>query len=1086
MDSPKSFFALSLTLLLLNYTCNATSEIEKLQSLELMKVPSGNNHQSERQNIVTEKLFRDRSQNREHKALPIINGEIYDLKGSDSFDTGKRRIRNVRKRQFKGSNLTSHSRRSRTEEGAEGSSVQYVKAVKIPEHMRETFARKNQDEPTDQKVAESYETPSREPRNRRFMNNQWRRNYRATAGNNYRESSMRIFQSEFGRGVALDDIESFPRTYDTENSYQEHRLSDSYNGRRLRKPQRRQIVNSHKDKKYEAQEDTFIPSVEITTFRPRRKTTTARPTSKVRRKTKPFQPTPPHHERTSHKSSEYRKHSVTPAFNPNLLHAADSITYKSDELLIHESSQERRNSEKIAEAFAKIALLNSNQNAGPIERNNPQPKRDIPTSITYSAPHSIYNGNNKHQDYFYEGNPNSKFDIIPLKPIIISNEGHPVTMPEEFAPPTRSHVIKQNRRERIRFREPFEKTSMKEKDEYNPGIRYAEEIIFSEEKFHAEDKQPSLRDQRPYFREPRSEEKITIHYTKEPEIMKLSPKLRKTYSNEIASELSHQSNPKKKFPVSSQRQRSRQQTDEVKVPETNYFRIPPPLRPEVNEKAHEDVSSGVTENRSNAYFNDASNGPVPTPSAGMYTGPPMDNEPIFQDPRTHPEEFLYYNALEDEIRRSKFLTDSIRTVSSDSFGDIIKETLTKEKSSAHNKNSTPKPSSKKEIEESNEISRLLRTPRPRRKNQVKNLTSNRKPTNPTTRAEIGRIDPNYNFDGYETPMTKHSSAEFWKEYNVRDYVPSSPLTEPKPIPTIKSRQPISLTRRPAVAPESSEDIENSLEEEHNYNYFFNTGYKDDAKIRQPTTSFDQNHNWNPEQHVMSEDDVFSALEWQNERQKVIPREYVDPQDHREFIQSAYKKVRPQQQYFEQGAISDYSRIFQENMGNFNWFQPVDIPSNDDPHHHLRHSRPSKKPQFKSSYEYDPLVFTSMPHFAYSSRSGVPLESFSPTPDPLSFHRTVTEDDSERESRSQKNKKKPEFTPPVTFQDLAATPSLFQAFTTTEGDNDSKNFAPTQAALKMRPGSSGPVKANFPTYGYNIDPFFDGFPGFGFFDSKGEN
>ena len=49
----------------------------------------------------------------------------------------------------------------------------------------------------------------------------------------------------------------------------------------------------------------------------------------------------------------------------------------------------------------------------------------------------------------------------------------------------------------------------------------------------------------------------------------------------------------------------------------------------------------------------------------------IDNRPIFQDPRTHPDEIMYYNALEDEIRRSKFLTESVRLVSSDSFRDLI-------------------------------------------------------------------------------------------------------------------------------------------------------------------------------------------------------------------------------------------------------------------------------------------------------------------------------------------------------------------------------------------------------------------------------
>ena len=88
-----------------------------------------------------------------------------------------------------------------------------------------------------------------------------------------------------------------------------------------------------------------------------------------------------------------------------------------------------------------------------------------------------------------------------------------------------------------------------------------------------------------------------------------------------------------------------------------------------------------------------------------------DRRPIFQDPRTHPDEIMYYNALEDEIRRSKFLTESVRLVSSDSFRDIIhaslnkgnkKSVLPKTSSANKNKTSRPNPPDRDHIE-SNEI-----------------------------------------------------------------------------------------------------------------------------------------------------------------------------------------------------------------------------------------------------------------------------------------------------------------------------------------------------------------------------------------------
>lgn len=57
--------------------------------------------------------------------------------------------------------------------------------------------------------------------------------------------------------------------------------------------------------------------------------------------------------------------------------------------------------------------------------------------------------------------------------------------------------------------------------------------------------------------------------------------------------------------------------------------------------------------------------------------PKHSRVPIFQDKMTHPDEIRYYNALEDEIRKSEFLTESVKAVSSDSFQELI--TNSKEK-----------------------------------------------------------------------------------------------------------------------------------------------------------------------------------------------------------------------------------------------------------------------------------------------------------------------------------------------------------------------------------------------------------------------
>ncbi|KAF2367226.1 hypothetical protein FHG87_002012 [Trinorchestia longiramus] len=65
-----------------------------------------------------------------------------------------------------------------------------------------------------------------------------------------------------------------------------------------------------------------------------------------------------------------------------------------------------------------------------------------------------------------------------------------------------------------------------------------------------------------------------------------------------------------------------------------------------------------------------------------------DKAPIFQDVRTHPVEKQYYSALEDEIRKSPFLTESVRLVSSDSFRDLVKSNKTNKKSKNKFKGST--------------------------------------------------------------------------------------------------------------------------------------------------------------------------------------------------------------------------------------------------------------------------------------------------------------------------------------------------------------------------------------------------------------
>lgn len=99
------------------------------------------------------------------------------------------------------------------------------------------------------------------------------------------------------------------------------------------------------------------------------------------------------------------------------------------------------------------------------------------------------------------------------------------------------------------------------------------------------------------------------------------------------------------------------------------------------------IQKNPVQRLSNTQFNNQRNNPSQTTNLSdlkvantqqqshLYPRREHVKEPIFQDPRTHPQEVMYYNALEDEIRMSKFLTDSVRMVSSDSFDDLINETL---------------------------------------------------------------------------------------------------------------------------------------------------------------------------------------------------------------------------------------------------------------------------------------------------------------------------------------------------------------------------------------------------------------------------